>query len=178
MKIAIADPQRSILLGMPTYTPFLLGLEGRNDTAVIIRVDDLASFLETELPITIKFVAYRGRLGAWVVCVAFRVVDDAHDPLEGDTYLNPRQAFDYELLLKLSRQKIFPIIFLAPDLRDAVGKRISWRDTQREEVFRAVMAMQKDLRGEKLTGNYDPDFGTAKEEFQKSFSLRDLLSGA
>lgn len=178
MQITIPELNRSVLLQMALYTPVLLGLADRNETALTMRVDDLTSFRKPELPITIKFTAYRSRLGTWVVCVAFRVVDNPQDPLEGDAYLNPRQAQDYEMLLSLSRQKIFPIILLASDLCDAVGKRISWPDAQREEVFRAIMEMQKDLKGGKLSGSFDPDFEQAKIAFQNTYTVNDLLAAS
>lgn len=176
MQITIPELNRSVLLQMPLYTPVLLGLADRNETALTMRVDDLTSFRKPELPITVRFTAFRSGLGTWVVCVSFRVVDNPQDPLEGDAYLNPRQAQDYEMLLRLSLQKTFPIVFLAPDLRDAVGKQISWRDPQREEVFRAIMEMQKDVTGEKLGGSFDPDFEQAKIAFQNTYAVRDLLS--
>lgn len=174
-RIAIPEPNRSLLLRMPLYTPVLLGLEGRNETGLVMRVDDLTTFRKPELPITIKLVAWRSGQGTWLICIVFRVVDNPQDPLEGDAYLNPRQTSDYEMLLRLSLQKTLPLIFLSPDLHDAVGKQISWRDAQREQVFRAVMVIQKDLRGGKLSGSFDPDFEEAKKEFQARFTVRELL---
>lgn len=91
MKVAIPDPQRSLLLKMPLYTPVLLGLQDRKKTALTIRVDNLASFRKPELPIQVGFCLYRSEAGTWLVCVPFRVFDNPKDPLEGDTYLNPRQ---------------------------------------------------------------------------------------
>lgn len=55
-KVAIPEPQRGLLLRMPTYTPVLLGLEGRNETALTVRVDSLDSFRKPELPIQAGFV--------------------------------------------------------------------------------------------------------------------------
>jgi hypothetical protein len=161
---------------MPVYTPVLLSLVDREMAALTIRVDDLSSFRKPKVLITVKFVAHRSKQGTWVVCVAFRVADNPQDPLEGDAYLNPRQAGDYECLLEMSRQGIFPLVFMSRDLRDAVGKWLPWRDAQREEVFRAIMTMRKDLTGEKLGGVFDPDFEQAKREFQSRHTVTDLLS--
>ncbi len=176
MHVTIPETNRRALLSLPLYTPVLLGLADREVTSLTIRVDDLQSFRQAEIPITIKFVAHRSTQGTWVMCVAFRVADNPHEPLEGDAYLNPRQREDYENLLALARQKIFSLIFLAADLSDAVGKQISWGEAQREEVFRAIMTMRKDLAGEKLSGGFDSDFEQAKIAFQNMHSVGDLLT--
>lgn len=169
------EPQRRALVKMPVYTPVLLGLAERNETALLVRVDDLWSFRKAGMPISVKFIAWRSERGTWVCCVAFRVAEKSEGPLEGDAYLNPRQAQDYELILRLTAQEIFPIFFLSADLGDAVGKRISWPDQQRAEVAQAPGWIDQDVTGAKLEGAFDPDFDRSKVAFQKTHALRDLL---
>ncbi|MBI2997902.1 MAG: hypothetical protein HYY46_05535 [Deltaproteobacteria bacterium] len=174
-RVVIPEPQRALLLRMPSYTPLLLGLERRNETALTMRVEDLASFRKPELPIQVGFVLYRSEAGMWLVCVPFRIIDKPEDPLEGDAYINPRQASDYALLENLARQNIFPVVLLSPDLKDAVVKGIPWR--LQGEATNALGAVDASVAG-KLGGNWDPDFERAKREFQGRFTVRELLNAA
>lgn len=174
MKITIPELQRNILLKMPLYMPLLLGLEGRSETALTIRVDDLASFGKPELSIQVGFVLYRSEAGTWLVCVPFRVIDKPGDPLEGDAYINPRQAGDYGLLENLTKQTVFPVVLLSPDLRDAAAKAVPWH--LKGEAIKALGAVDASLTG-KLGGSFDPDFETVKGEFQARFSVAELLKG-
>lgn len=108
------------------------------------------------------------------MCVPFRIVDNSENPLEGDAYINPRQAGDYGLLENLAKQTVFPVVLLSPDLRDAVAKGVSWR--LQGEATKALGAIDASVSG-KLTGGWDSDFEAAKREFQARLSVTELLNG-
>ncbi|MBI3058894.1 MAG: hypothetical protein HYY81_06235 [Deltaproteobacteria bacterium] len=173
-RVVSPEPQRALLLRMPTHTPVLWGLEGRNETTLAMRVDSLDGFRKAELPVQVGFALYRSGDGTWLVCVPFRIVDNPESPLEGGAYLNPRQAGDYVLLENLARQNMFPVVLLSPDLRDAVAKAVPWR--LKGEATKALGAVDASLAG-KLTGGWDSDFEAAKREFQARFSVAELLKG-
>jgi len=129
METKIPEPQRPFLLRAPVYTPSITGLGDKAD--VVIRVDSLSSFRKPKLPIQVGLTLYRSGSGTWLVCVPFRIFDNPQDPLEGDTYLNPRQKEDYVLLEKLASQESFPFVFLSSDLGESVAKMIPWRNKRK-----------------------------------------------
>lgn len=156
---------------MPTYTPALLAAE--EYLTLVLRVDKLAPFRKP-LPLMARVVAWQHSGGAWVVAVAFRVTDNLKDPMEGDAYLNPRQAEDWENIKRLSRQDKFPFIFCNSSLTEATGKAVPWTPQQHGEVQKLIDTIDPELAG-RLSGSYDPDFQVAKQEFQKLFTVGELL---
>src|SRR5262245_466650 len=64
---------RNTVLAMPLWTPALLAME--DELSLVLRTDNLRSF-QKPLPITVRVVSWRSREGSWVVCVAFRVMED------------------------------------------------------------------------------------------------------
>lgn len=162
---------RRILLQMPTYTPSLLATG--DDLALVIRVEKLAPFRKP-LPLMVRVVTWQHGGGAWLVTVAFRVTDNPKDPMEGDAYLNPRQAEDWANIERLSKQTRFPFIFCNPSLTEAVGKAVPWTAQQQGEISELIRTINSDLVG-RLGGDYDPDFQVAKDEFQRLYGVKELL---
>ena len=178
MNFSLPTAARSLLLRLPLYTPALLGLEGQEITALVLRVEDLQPFRQVRLPIRLRLAAWCSGQGTWVVTLAFRVVDDLTSPLEGDAYLNPRQAEDHRLLRHLTMQERLPFVFFRPDLKGTVGKTVSWPSQQRTEVQQLLISIDPTLTGSSLAGNFDPDFYRATQEFQSLYSIQELLDSA
>ena len=176
MRIDLPDSMRSVLRRAPVYTPALIGLEGSEELALAMRVENLAPFRRADLLITVRLVVWCSDQGTWVVVIAFRVVDDPRNPCEGDAYLNPRQAADHTLLHRLARQERFPLLFLSKDLLEAVGKQVSWSPQQRGEVAAVLASVERSLTGSLGAGKWDPDFERAKVEFQRRYTVADLLA--
>jgi hypothetical protein len=163
---------RSLLLTMPTYTPALLATGEL--LSLVLRVDTLQPFRK-HYPITLRFSAWCAPSGTWVCALAFRVADSPTSPLEGDSYLNPRQQGDWENLERLAQQEQFPLIFCNATLTEAVGKAIPWPPSQRAEIQAALELIAPAVPG-KIAGSSDPEFQQAKEAFQEAFSVSALLA--
>ena len=161
---------RNTVLAMPLWTPALVAME--DELSLVLRTDNLRSF-QKPLPITVRVVSWRSREGTWVVCVAFRVMEDPKNPVEGAAYLNPQQAEDWEHLQRLSRQTRVPFVFCDKTLLEAVGKAVPWTTPQQQEVRALVERIGFPGEGD---GTFDPDFQRAKDAFQAQFSVRDLLA--
>ncbi len=172
----ISERQRSDLLKRELYKLLIFGLEGRQETGLMVRVENLALFHNPGLPIAIKLVAYQGEQGTWVICVVLRVMELPQGTLVAAAYLNPRQALDYELLSRLSKQPTFPIIFLNEDVQEGVDVSLSWSTVQREEACQIIDNINKNLTSHRLSGGFDPDFEAALSEFQRDYPLKDLLA--
>jgi hypothetical protein len=171
----ITENQRSDLLKREPYKPRIFGLEGEQKTGLLMRVEDLTSFHNPELPIAIKLVAYQSDQDTWVICVLLRIMDLPQGTLVAAAYLNPRQELDYKLILQLSQQQIFPVVFLSEDVREYVAVPLSWSPLQREEASHIIDSINKNLTTHRLSGGFDPDFDTALVEFQEAYSLKNLL---
>jgi hypothetical protein len=171
----ITEHQRSDLLKRELYKPRTFGLEGRQETGLLMRVEDLTPFHNLQLPIAIKLVAYQNDHDTWVISVVLRVTNLPQGTLVAAAYLNPRQDLDYKLILQLSQQPIFPVIFFSEDLCECVAVPLSWSHVQREEVSHIIDSINKNLTPHRLSGGFDPDFETALVEFQEAYSLKDLL---
>jgi len=155
----------------------LTGLEGREETVLALRVEDLSCLRTRRLPITVRLRAWYDRLGIWVVVIAFHVGIDPREPLAGVASLNPRQTADYGLLLRLTNQRLFPLIFVSADLSDAIGHQVPWSSARRREVAQLVMTIDQALTSPRLDGRVDVAFERARREFQGLYSLEKLLYG-
>ena len=170
----IPQSQRVDLLKGELYKPRIFGLEGSEDTRLLMRVKDLAPFRNPELPIAVKLVAYQSVEETWLITVVLRVKELSQGTLVAAAYLNPRQSTDYDLLQRLSKQQFFRIIFLDEDVRESVEVSLSWSMVQREEVSGIIQNMSRSLAGPKRSAGFDPDFEAALAEFQIDYPLKDL----
>ena len=170
----IPQSQRLELLKRELYKPRIFGLEGSEETGLLMRVKDLAPFRNVGLPVAVKLVAYQSGVKTWLITVVLRVEELSQGTLVAAAYLNPRQTTDYDLLQRLSRQQFFAIIFLDEKVRESVDVSLSWSLVQREEVSRIMETLDKSLAGLKLSGGFDPDFEAALAEFQNDYPLKEL----
>jgi hypothetical protein len=166
---------RAELLKREPYKPRIFGLEGAEETGLLLRVKDPAPFRNPDLPIAVKLVAYQSAEETWLVAVVLRVEQLPPGTLIAAAYLNPHQSTDYELLRRLSKQLLFPIIFLEEHVRESIDVRLSWSSIQREEVLRIIEGLDKSLAGRQLSIGFDPAYEAALAEFQNHYSLKDLF---
>ena len=169
------DSIKQILLKLPVYTPTLIGAPDERMAALLLRVDSLQQgFKPKGLKFQVAFAGYEHE-GSYLACVAFRVFDNPTDPLEGDAYLNPRQESDRKALEYLTEQERFPFVFLSSDLKREVAKSISWQPKSRaaaREVFERSEGVSL------IGGSFDPEFQTAKNYFQRLYSVKAILDPA
>src|SRR5215510_2698964 len=161
----------------PFFTPMLTDLEDREETVLALRVEDLSCFHTRRLPMIVRLRAWYDRQGTWVVVIAFHVGIDPQEPLAGVAYLNPRQTADQGLLLRLTKQRLFPLIFLNSDCSDAICHQVSWSSAHRREVTPLVMTFNQALTIPRLDGCVDLAFERARREFQELYTLQKLLYG-
>jgi hypothetical protein len=163
---------KEIFLTLPVYTPALLALRDPEIAALIIRVDSLTAFQQTDLRVQTAFTAYEHN-GTHLACVAFRIFDNPDDPLIGDAYLNPRQAIERKALENLTAQEQLPLVFLSEDVTGEVVKFLPWREKNRADV-RKLLASSAGFG--LIEGSFDPEYQKAKERFQANYSIKNLLS--
>lgn len=174
-KPVLTEAQRSLLLRVPLFVPVVLTTDDSKEVAVLLRVDDLARYRKARLPLRCKFTTWQNMFGTWVACLALRVADRRENLLEVATHFNPRSAADWELVQKLATQRWLPVVFFDPDVTDSVTKRTSWAPAQRQDMWRAIEQMAKDLVGKRRDVSFDPSFDLAKIAFQHRFSMRDIF---
>ncbi|HEX9442676.1 MAG TPA: hypothetical protein VGA73_01080 [Candidatus Binatia bacterium] len=173
--IHIPAEQRAELLKRALYKPRIYGVEGAEETGLLVRVEDLAPFHDPGLPLAIKPVAYQSEERTWVVCLILRVLRLPRGTLLAGAYLNPRQNTDYELLRRLASQQAFPVIFLSEDADELAPVPLAWSPVQREEISRLLGSIGDNLTGNRLGGGFDPDFESAVVELQENYTLEELM---
>jgi len=175
MDTRFLNAAREALKDEPPYTPKLIGLESRKETALVMRGGDLASFRKADLLTTASFEAWENGNGIWVVVVAFQVANDPQDPLEGEAYLSPRLIQDRELMVRLSKQETFPLVFFSADFCDVVSKRVPWPEQHRK--VQTVRKCIEEAGISNVPSGKDKLFDKSKSEFQSRYTTRDILEG-
>lgn len=162
---------KSKLLAIPLFTPVLIAASGVALTALFLRCDSLDTFRQAGLRMQVAFAGFEHD-GNCLACVAFRVFDRPDDPLEGDAYLNPRQAADRDALKNLILQTQIPLVFLSKNLKEQVAKAVTWQTTSQaaaRDVFERSASVGV------LAGSFDPEFQKAKECFQSLYTVKSIL---
>jgi hypothetical protein len=153
----------------------LVGLSNLEETALAMRVTELFSFRQG-VSITVRPVGYQGKEGTWVVALIFRIAGGAMEPLEGAAYINPRQTNDLYLLHNLAKQESFVLLFVSPRVKVMIGQKVPWSVQQRQEV-RLLLAQISHWQQEQLpAGSADVDFVRARQEFERLYSINNLLT--
>ena len=157
-------------------TPTIVSLAKPEEAGLAIRTANLFSFRRQGLPILIRPISYQGKEGVWVAALAFHLSDSHGNALEGAVYLNPRNAGDSHLLRCLIKQDRLPTLFLSPHLQVGVIHDAEWTVPQRQEL-RQLLAQALPLGSSSVTVNQaeDLDFERGKREFEKSYSVKQLL---
>ena len=167
---------KTLLLQSPLLTPIAVGLDKPAETALAIRTANLFSFRQQGLPFLIRPLSYQGKEGVWMAVIAFHIGGAHKAFLEGAVYLNPRDAYDLQLLQHLMTQDRFPILFLSPGLRVIISHAAEWTVHHRQEL-RLMLAQMTHGRGSGVLadGGADPDFERVRQEFDKLYAIENLL---
>lgn len=176
MNIRLTQRSHNVLLQAPLQTPLVVGLEQPEETALALRVVDLFSFRRSELRLTVKPISYQGKEGAWVVAIIFQIAGLPTGSLEGAAYLNPRKADDLQLLQSLTKQERLLILFSSPRLRVVVSHSAPWTVDQRQELRLALAQMGRGQLGNDPQNEEDLEFARVKQEFERLYSVKHLLT--
>jgi len=172
----LSNTSKTRLSQTPLLTPVMVGLEHPEEAGLALRTANLFSFRRQGLPLIVRPISYQGKEGVWVVAIIFHVSDTRGQAIEGSTYLNPRRSWDLHLLQCLIKQDRFPILFLSPQMHVAVSHNTGWTIHQRQGL-RQMLAQAVPLGGNGMTtnGDVDSDFERGKREFEKTYSVENLL---
>ena len=176
MGIVIAKESWAMLQEEPLYSARFIDREGSEEMALVVRVEELDWFLEAPPPLTLNLTAWRSPQGTWVVALAYQLHPTFGETKGGIFYLNPRQAADAEILRKLPRQETLYVIFLSADGSEHYTVGIAQPPQALTHWQQLIANMSLTLAGGKLAGDVDPDFETARQDFQVRYSVQDLLS--
>jgi hypothetical protein len=164
------------LLRAPLQTPLVVGLEKPEETALAFRTTDLFSFRRSGLSLTVKPIGYQGKEGAWVVAIIFRISDLPTGALEGAAYLNPRKVHDLQLLQSLTKQERVLLFSYSPRLRGMVSRTAAWTVDQRQDLRLILAQMSRAPFGSHLEHETDPDFERVRQEFERIYTVKNLLT--
>ena len=177
MGIVITAESWSLIQQEPFYSARFIDHEESEELALVVRVEDLDSFLEVHPPLTLDLTVWCSPQGTWVVALAYLLHRAFGDAKGGIFYLNPRQTSDSEILQKLLRQETLHVIFLSADLSEHLTVGVVQPPQKLAHWQQLIEDLNHTLTGEKLTGDFDPDFEVAQRDFQARFSVQDLLAG-
>jgi hypothetical protein len=167
----------SFLLKAPPYTSIFLLVQECEEPLLVMRVEELSLFCQTEYRASLSFETWCNTHGTWVVALPFRIKVCPQFSVEGMPCLNPRSARDAEIIRKFSRDETVRFLFLNANLSDSVNAEVAWPYDRRWYVEQCIQEMDHALIGEKLTSPFDPDFEQAKREFQSYYTVAKLLQG-
>ena len=177
MGIVISKESWAVLREEPLYSARFIDREGAEELALVVRVEELDSFLEAHPPLPLALTAWRSPQGTWVVALAYQLHPTFGEAKAGVFYLNPRQAADAEILRKLPRQESLCVIFLSADCSEHYTVGVAQPPQELAHWQQLMKDISQTLTGEMLADDEDPDFEAARQEFQACYSVQDLLAG-
>jgi len=177
MGIVISKESWAVLREEPLYSARFIDREGAEELALVVRVEELDSFLEAHPPLTLALTAWRSPQGTWVVALAYQLHPTFGEAKAGVFYLNPRQAADAEILRKLPRQESLCVIFLSADCSEHYTVGVAQPPQELAHWQQLIDNITQTLAGEQPAEDYDPAFEAARQEFQACYSVQDLLAG-
>ena len=177
MGIIIAKESWAVLREEPLYSARFIDREGTEEIALVVRVEELDSFLEAHLPLTLTLTAWRSPQSTWVVALAYQLHPTFGEAKAGVFYLNPRQAADAEILRKLPQQESLCVIFLSVDCSEHYTVGVVQPPQELAHWQQLIENINQTLAGEQPAEDYDPAFEAARQEFQARYSVPDLLAG-
>jgi hypothetical protein len=176
MNTRLTQRSQHALLQALLQTPLVVGLERPEETALALRTLDLFSFRRPALSLTVKPISYQGKKGAWVVAIIFQIAGISTGSLKGAAYLNPRKAHDLQLLQSLIKQERLLILFYSPRRQVVVSRTAMWTIDQRQELRLTLAQMNRAQLGEHLGNEEDPDFDRVRQEFERIYTVKNLLN--
>jgi hypothetical protein len=173
--IVINSESWSLLQQEPLYSARFIDSEGSQEIVLVARVEDLESFMEVEPHATLNLTVWCSPQDTWVVALAY-LLHCAFAEAKGEIfYLNPRQTSDSEILRKLLRQETLHVIFFSADLSEHLTVGVVQPPQKLAHWQQLVENVNRLLTGEKLAGDFDPDFALAQRDFQAHFNEQDLF---
>jgi hypothetical protein len=118
------------------------------------------------------WLVHRTDLGP-VICLVVRAQAEGVGLLAGETYFDPAGRGDRELLRSLTSRPRLRVVFLDEDLELEWPAEIPWDEVRRLETEQVI-----DRAEELLESVRSYDFLKAKESFQETFPLDQLLAKA
>ena len=173
--IAINSESWSLLKEEPFYSARFIDSEGSEEIVLVVRVEELESFLDVQPHATFNLTVWCSPQGAWVVALAYLLHRAFGNAKGGIFYLNPRQTTDSEILRKLLGQETLHVIFFSVDGSEHLTVGVVQPPQELARWRLLVEDMNRTLTGEKLAGDSDPDFAVALQEFQAQFNEQDLF---
>src|SRR5438128_4510379 len=73
MGIVISKESWAVLREEPLYSARFIDREGAEELALVVRVEELDSFLEAHPPLPLALTAWRSPQGTWVVALAYQL---------------------------------------------------------------------------------------------------------
>jgi len=175
--ISIDKESWAVLREEPLYSARFIDREGSEELALVTRVEELDAFLEASPPLTLNLTTWCSPQGTWVVALAYCLNPTWGGAKGGVFYLNPRQTADAEILQKFVRQESVPVIFLSADVSEHLTVGSVQPPQELAHWQQRIDKLHHALAGELFTGDYDPDFALAQQDFQARYRLHDLLAG-
>lgn len=176
IRIEFTDVTYSQFLQVPSEMPISVGLEDRDEMAMCVRMEDLASLRQSGFPSYVKLKTWQSPEGLWVVAIAFCIQHEVDKQMTGRCFLNPRRPYSRTLLWRLCLQECIHFIFFSPDLHTAKGAALSWSPEQRQELTIIMNLVGRTPPQDLLPDDPDPDFEQAQEEFQRRYTIEDMLN--
>ena len=149
-KRPVSFPPESLLeiKKMPFYTVRFIN-RNPDGIALIVRVENLNEFDKSVEPAASKLVYWCSPEGTWVIALGYALKPHNGRGGSGLIFLNPRQAEDYDYILRLFRQNEIQIIFFSADTKRSFMIEIDYGDQARAEykkILNGLLATLTDIK--------------------------------
>ncbi len=175
--VVISRDSWLLLQDEPLYSVRFLDRDGTDELALVVRVEELEWFVETDLPLAVSLCTWQSGQGVWLAAIAYQLYPSFGETKAGVFFLNPRRAADVALLDKLPRQERLAVIFLSADCTTHYTTTLPQDDDQRAEWQDWISHLKRTVSNTNLSADLDSAFETALVEFQDRYSLQDILLG-
>ena len=155
----------AVLQDEPLYSARFLHCEGSEEIALVMRVEELDWVLQAHPPFTCSLTTWCSPQGTWVVVVAYQIHPTFGETKGGIFYFNPRQVGDGEILRRLPQQESLCLIFLSEDCSTHYTVKVVQPPQELASWRHQLATVAQALASERLTGEEDPDFAIALQEF-------------
>ena len=148
----------------PLYSARFIDRAGTDELALVVRVEDLEWFLDTQSPVSLELTSWRSSGGAWVVTVSYQLHASFGGAKGGSFYMNPRQTMEAELLRKLTRQDTLVVVFLSEDCESHYTSKVMLDPQAVTTWRRQIVEINQGLKGQMTSEGDDEEFAAAVRE--------------